>query len=111
METQTCLAVPGENDILHVYCSSQGPQAVRSMLANCLGVPANKLIVETKRAGGAFGAKLSRNFPAAAAVSFASIKLNRPVRIQLDRNTDIENVGKRHPTYGMAMLFVELLSC
>jgi xanthine dehydrogenase molybdopterin-binding subunit B len=107
------LIVPEENNYLHVYCSSQGPQAVRSMLANCLAKPANKLIVETKRAGsflfsfifssfrllnclilrstvsnkgGAFGGELSRNFPAAAAVIIAAIRLNRPVRIQMDRN-------------------------
>jgi xanthine dehydrogenase molybdopterin-binding subunit B len=51
METQVALAIPGEAGSLHVHSSSQGTCSVRGALTRCLGLPASKIIVETKRAG------------------------------------------------------------
>lgn len=77
-----------------------GPQTVRAALGAVLNKPANKIIVTTKRVGGAFGGKLSRNNPVAAAVGVATLKLGQPVRMQQSRNDDMDMMGKRHPSLG-----------
>lgn len=85
METQCALAIPEEAGALRVHSSSQGTCSVRGALTRSLGLPASKVIVETKRAGGGFGGKLSRNWPVACAVAVAAKKLGRPVRCQQSR--------------------------
>lgn len=56
-----------------------------------------RINVVSKRAGGGFGGKISRSHPIAAAVAVAAKKLRRPVRMQLDRTSDLIMTGKRHP--------------
>lgn len=82
-----------------VYSSNQGPADIRAMLFSMTGLPANKIIVSTKRTGGAFGGKLSRSHPIACAVTVAAIKLGRPVRCQMVRTHDLEMWGKRQQFY------------
>jgi xanthine dehydrogenase molybdopterin-binding subunit B len=50
-----------------------------------------------KRVGGGFGGKITQSVPIAAAVAVAAKVMKRPVRMQLDRNTDMIMTGKRHP--------------
>jgi len=95
METQSSYASPAEDGTLDVWNSSQGTADVRAMLAHVLNVPANKVVVRTKRAGGGFGGKLSRNHPLAAAVAVAAVLSGRPVKGQASRFTDMSMFGKR----------------
>ena len=69
---------------------------MRTTLAAVLGVTGSKVTCITERAGGGFGGKLSRNHPIACAAAVAAKKLRVPVRLTLDRNTDIIMTGKRH---------------
>ena len=95
LEMQAAYAVPDEGRML-VYSSTQAPQAVQEVVARVLGVPMNHVQVRMRRAGGAFGAKATRNLPHAAACAVAARALGKPVRLTLDRETDMQLTGGRH---------------
>ncbi|KAM0848556.1 hypothetical protein ACQ4PT_054305 [Festuca glaucescens] len=97
METQTALAVPDEDNCMVVYSSSQCPEAVQNTIAQCLGLPCHNVRVITRRVGGGFGGKAVRSLPVATACALAAFKLRRPVRMYLDRKTDMIMTGGRHP--------------
>ena len=97
METMASVAVPEEDGRWTVHSSAQGPASIRQTLTGILQIPGSRINVITKRAGGGFGGKITRSHPIAASVVVAAKKLKRPVRMQLDRNTDIIMTGKRHP--------------
>nr|GMD24413.1 abscisic-aldehyde oxidase-like [Ipomoea batatas] len=97
METQTSLAVPDEDNCMLIYSSSQCPESAHSVIARCLGVPEHNIRLVTRRVGGGFGGKAVRAMPISTACALAAYKLNRPVRIYLDRKTDMIMAGGRHP--------------
>ncbi|CAO2825083.1 unnamed protein product [Amaranthus hypochondriacus] len=97
METQTALAIPDEDNCMVVYSSLQAPETAHSVIAKCLGVPEHNVRVITRRVGGGFGGKAIKAMPVAAACALAAHKLRRPVRMYLDRKTDMILAGGRHP--------------
>ncbi|XBI55091.1 hypothetical protein VPH35_036980 [Triticum aestivum] len=97
METQTALAIPDEDNCMVVYSSSQCPEAAQNNIATCLGLPCHSVRVITRRVGGGFGGKAVRSLPVATACALAAFKLRRPVRMYLDRKTDMIMTGGRHP--------------
>ncbi|KAJ1432168.1 Molybdopterin dehydrogenase, FAD-binding [Sesbania bispinosa] len=121
METQTALAVPDEDNCITVYCSSQCPEYTHSTIARCLGIPENNVRVITRRVGGGFGGKAIKGMAdikfrseildvstagyyrhiavdsTATSCALAAHKLCRPVRIYLNRKTDMIMAGGRHP--------------
>ncbi|KAG0542539.1 hypothetical protein BDA96_02G112900 [Sorghum bicolor] len=97
METQTALAVPDEDNTLVVYSSSQYPELAQSVIARCLGIPFSNVRVITRRVGGGFGGKAFRSFQVATGAALCAYKLRRPVRMYLNRNTDMVMIGGRHP--------------
>ncbi|KAJ3669997.1 hypothetical protein LUZ60_010321 [Juncus effusus] len=97
METQTALAVPDEDNCMTVYTSSQCPEMAQSHIAMCLGIPFNSVRVITRRVGGGFGGKAFRTLMVSNACAVAAHKLRRPVRMYLDRKTDMIMIGGRHP--------------
>ncbi|KAL9235390.1 hypothetical protein vseg_010151 [Gypsophila vaccaria] len=97
METQTALAVPDEDNCMVVYSSSQTPEYAHSVIALCLGVPENNIRVISRRVGGGFGGKALKAMPVSTACALAAQKLGRPVRMYLDRKTDMVMAGGRHP--------------
>lgn len=97
METQTALAIPDEDNCMVVYSSSQCPETAQNVIAKCLGLPCHNVRVITRRVGGGFGGKAVRSLPVATACALAAFKLHRPVRMYLDRKTDMIVSGGRHP--------------
>ncbi|XP_057441555.1 indole-3-acetaldehyde oxidase-like isoform X2 [Lotus japonicus] len=97
METQTALAVPDEDNCITVYSSSQSPEFAHSAIARCLGIPESNVRVITRRVGGGFGGKGSKSTAVAVSCALAAQKLQRPVRIYLNRKTDMIMAGGRHP--------------
>lgn len=100
LETNTTLAIPGEGGEMDIFCSSQNPTKTQGLVASVLGVGANKVVVKVKRMGGGFGGKETRSIYVSCAAAVAAAKLNRPVRIALDRDTDMMTSGYRHPFLG-----------
>ncbi|CAN4120096.1 unnamed protein product [Withania somnifera] len=97
METQTALAIPDEDNCMVVYASSQNPEYAQQVIASCLGVPEHNIRVITRRVGGGFGGKAIRAMPVSTASALAAYKLKRPVRIFVNRNSDMIMTGGRHP--------------
>ncbi|MCD7464424.1 Primary amine oxidase 1 [Datura stramonium] len=97
METQTSLAIPDEDNCMVVYTSSQCPESAQHVIATCLGVPANNIRVIARRVGGGFGGKAVRAMPVSTACALAAYKLRRPVRMYVNRNSDMIITGGRHP--------------
>ena len=60
LEGQVSLAIPGEDDRMLVYCSTQHPTEVQHLIARMLGVPEAAVVCECRRMGGAFGGKESQ---------------------------------------------------
>ncbi|KAK4855131.1 hypothetical protein QYF36_004311 [Acer negundo] len=97
METQTALAVPDEDNCMVVYSSIQCPENAHATIARCLGIPEHNVRVITRRVGGGFGGKAIKAMPVATACALAAYKLCRPVRIYVNRKTDMIMAGGRHP--------------
>ena len=76
-ETHACIAVPkGENGEIEVISSTQSPTAVQVVVANCLNIPANRVVCRVKRIGGEFDGKETRAIPIAIAVAVSATKVN-----------------------------------
>ncbi|XP_022153774.1 indole-3-acetaldehyde oxidase-like [Momordica charantia] len=97
METHSALAIPDEDNCMVVYSSNQWPANANSVIAKCLGVPEHNIRVIRRRVGGGFGGKSVKSMVVATACALAAHKLCRPVRIYLNRKTDMIMVGGRHP--------------
>ncbi len=96
LEGQVSLAVPGEDDEVTVYCSTQGPSETQHMVAHALGVASHAVTIEVRRMGGGFGGKETQANQCAALAAIAARKLGRAVKLRLDRDEDMTATGKRH---------------
>jgi xanthine dehydrogenase molybdopterin-binding subunit B len=97
LETQAAWAEAGEGGSVFVSSSTQHPTEIQAIVAEVIGQPRNKVVVQSPRMGGGFGGKETHGNAFAAMVALASIKTSQPVRIQLDRDLDMIITGKRHP--------------
>jgi xanthine dehydrogenase large subunit len=96
LEGQAAFAVPGEDDDVTVYSSTQHPSEIQHKVAHVLGVPHHAVTVEVRRMGGGFGGKESQgNLPAAVAALVAKLT-GRPAKCCYDRDDDMIITGKRH---------------
>jgi len=100
MESQSCVAVPGERNEITVFPSSQSPDAIHSGIRSTLGLPANQIDVQIQRVGGGYGGKTTRSPYIASAAAVAAKKHHRPVRLVVRRENDSAMVGHRHPLRG-----------
>jgi xanthine dehydrogenase large subunit len=96
LEGHISMAVPGEDDDVTVYCSTQHPSEVQHMVGHALGVPSHAVMVEIRRMGGGFGGKETQGNQFAALAAIAAKKLKRAVKIRPDRDDDMTATGKRH---------------
>jgi xanthine dehydrogenase molybdopterin binding subunit/xanthine dehydrogenase small subunit len=99
LETQAAWAELGEAGSVFVSSSTQHPTEIQAVVADVLGEPRNKVVVQSPRMGGGFGGKETQGNAFAAMVALASVKTGQPARIQLDRDLDMMLTGKRHPFY------------
>jgi len=97
LETHAAWAEPVENGCILVCSSTQHPSEIQAMVSEVLGITRNKVVTQSPRMGGGFGGKETQGNAFAALVALAAVKTGRPVRIQLDRDVDMELTGKRHP--------------
>ncbi|AEC21540.1 xanthine oxidase / xanthine dehydrogenase, molybdenum binding subunit apoprotein [Pusillimonas sp. T7-7] len=99
LEGQISYAIPKEGHSLHLYCSTQHPSEMQSVLAHVLGWHAHQLSVECRRMGGGFGGKESQSALFACVAAVCATRLNRPVKLRPDRDDDFMITGKRHGVY------------
>ncbi len=96
LEGQISYAVPTENDGIHLWCSTQHPSEMQHMVAHALSLQSNQVTVEVRRMGGGFGGKESQSALFACVAAIAARRLQRPVKLRLDRDDDMMITGKRH---------------
>jgi xanthine dehydrogenase large subunit len=97
LETHCSLAVPGEDRTITVICSTQHPAETQALVAEQLGWPRNRVVVECPRMGGGFGGKETQAAWFACLAAVGVVKTGRPVKFWLDRDTDMYTTGRRHP--------------
>lgn len=100
LETHTTLAYVDEAGHLMVHASTQHPTDTQAVVARVLGLPRHQVIVQSLRMGGGFGGKESQANPYASVAALGAWRTRRPVRVRLDRSTDMVLTGKRHPFLG-----------
>ena len=92
----TCVdAIPEDDGGMSVALPAQWPQGVNEVVARVLGVPQHAVNVTINRAGGSFGGRALVAGLFAAAASLAAKKHGRPVRLHVDRNTEMSITGGR----------------
>lgn len=96
LETHIALAVPGEDEDVTIFSSTQHPSEVQHMVAHVLGLKSNAITVNIRRMGGGFGGKETQGNLFAAVAAMAAKKHGRAVKIRPDRDDDMTITGKRH---------------
>ncbi len=97
LETQAAWAeVDLEGNVL-VSSSTQHPSEIQAALSHVLDLPRHRITVQAPRMGGGFGGKETQGAAWAALAALASLKTGEPVRVQLERDLDMQLTGKRHP--------------
>ncbi|NVO01233.1 MAG: xanthine dehydrogenase molybdopterin binding subunit [Bacteroidetes bacterium] len=96
LETQSSLAITGENNEIIVHSSSQNPTETQILVAEVLGIQSKDVVVEVKRMGGAFGGKETQANHVACWSALLANHTKRPVKIHLFRDDDQKITGKRH---------------
>ena len=96
LEGQIAMAVPGEDNNMLVYCSTQHPSEIQHAVAQILNRNTNDIMVECRRMGGGFGGKESQPALLAGIAALAAQKTGRPAKLRFDRDVDMIVTGKRH---------------
>jgi xanthine dehydrogenase large subunit len=96
LEGQVACAAPREDGGMQLWCSTQHPSEMQHVVAQALGLAANRVVVETRRMGGGFGGKESQSALFACVAALAAAKFGRPVKLRPDRDDDMLITGKRH---------------
>jgi len=96
LEGQIAIAVPQEDGAMLIQSSTQHPSEVQQIVAHALAKRANQVTVQCRRMGGGFGGKETQPALIAAAAAVLAHKTGRPIKLRLDRDTDMLMTGKRH---------------
>ena len=97
LEGQIAYVLPQEQNQWVVYSSTQHPGEVQHLVAHALGLKHHAVRVECRRMGGGFGGKETQAGHLAVWAAVAAHKLQRPIKLRLDRDEDFMITGKRHP--------------
>ncbi|MEM7429792.1 MAG: molybdopterin cofactor-binding domain-containing protein, partial [Pseudomonadota bacterium] len=96
LEGHIAYAIPGEDDEMTVWSSTQHPTEVQHNVAKMLAVPDSAITVKTRRMGGGFGGKESQPSLFASIAALGAHVTGRPCKLRLDRDDDMIMTGKRH---------------
>lgn len=99
LETQISSVLPTEDGGMYVYTSTQNPTEVQKLIAEVLGVPMNKIVIDMRRMGGGFGGKETQAAGPACLCAVIARLTGRPTKMRLPRMEDMTMTGKRHPFY------------
>ncbi len=96
LEGQISVAIPLEDGQMLVHCSTQHPTEMQHLVAQTLQLQANQVQVQCRRMGGGFGGKESQSALFACVAALAAQRLDKPVKLRLDRDDDFMATGRRH---------------
>jgi xanthine dehydrogenase large subunit len=96
LEGQITYAVPREDGQLTLYVSTQHPDGNQREAAAALNLGTHDVEVICRRMGGAFGGKEGNASIFSQSAALAAWKLQRPVKLRVNRDDDMMITGKRH---------------
>ena len=96
LEGQITYAVPREDKQLTLYVSTQHPDGNQREAAAALNLTTNDVEVICRRMGGGFGGKEGNASIFSQSAALAAFKLQRPVKLRVNRDDDMTMTGKRH---------------
>ena len=96
LEGQITYAVPKEDGQLTLYCSTQHPDGNQREAAAALNLSTNDVEVICRRMGGGFGGKEGNASIFSQSAALAAFKLQKPVKLRVNRDDDMTITGKRH---------------
>jgi aldehyde oxidoreductase len=94
LETEAAVALPGEEGGVTIYSQGQGIFKDREQIAAILALPEQKVTVFQVSSGGGFGGKEDLTVQHHAAL--CSLRMQRPVKVHLNRSESIRMHPKRH---------------
>ena len=107
METQACVAIPGDEGRILVRPSTQSPMEMHQTIAMALGLQYHQVEVNVAPVGGGFGGKTEQARFVTGATAVAAKATKRPVRVAVPRAEDTAMIGKRHAYYGQYQIAVD----
>ena len=99
LETQISSVMPSEDGGMIIYTSTQNATEVQKLVAEVLGVPMHKIVIDMRRMGGGFGGKETQAAGPACLCAVIAHLTGRPTKMRLPRVEDMQITGKRHPFY------------
>jgi xanthine dehydrogenase large subunit len=96
LEGQITYAVPREDDQLTLYVSTQHPDGNQREAAAALNLTTKDVEVICRRMGGGFGGKEGNASIFSQSAALAAFKLQKPVKLRVNRDDDMMITGKRH---------------
>jgi xanthine dehydrogenase large subunit len=96
LEGQITYAVPREDGQMTLYSSTQHPDGNQREAAAALNLTTNDVEVICRRMGGAFGGKEGNASIFSQSAALAAFKLQKPVKLRVNRDDDMMITGKRH---------------
>jgi xanthine dehydrogenase large subunit len=96
LEGQITYAVPREDGQLTLYVSTQHPDGNQREAAAALNLTTNDVEVICRRMGGGFGGKEGNASIFSQSAALAAFKLQKPVKLRVNRDDDMRITGKRH---------------
>lgn len=99
LETQTALVIPGEDQQLQVFSSTQNPTEVQKLVAEVMGISMNQVTIDMRRMGGGFGGKETQAAGVACLCAIVARQTGRAAKMRLSRRDDMRITGKRHPFF------------
>ncbi|MDA7085800.1 xanthine dehydrogenase molybdopterin binding subunit [Pseudomonas sp. SA3-5] len=99
LETQISSVMPSEDGGMIVYTSTQNATEVQKLVAEVLGIPMHKVVIDMRRMGGGFGGKETQAAGPACLCAVIAHLTGRPTKMRLPRMEDMSITGKRHPFY------------
>lgn len=99
LETQISSVMPTEDGGMIIYTSTQNATEVQQLVAEVLGVPMHKIVIDMRRMGGGGGGKETLAAGPACLCAVIAHLTGRPTKMRLPRVEDMQITGKRHPFY------------
>jgi xanthine dehydrogenase large subunit len=96
LEGQITYAVPREDGQLTLYVSTQHPDGNQREAAAALNLSTKDVEVICRRMGGGFGGKEGNASIFSQSAALAAHKLQKPVKLRVNRDDDMVITGKRH---------------
>jgi xanthine dehydrogenase large subunit len=96
LEGQITYAVPREDGQLTLYVSTQHPDGNQREAAAALNLSTKDVEVICRRMGGGFGGKEGNASIFSQSAALAAFKLQKPVKLRVNRDDDMMITGKRH---------------